>query len=144
MAGPGGARPGAGRPKGQTKLIRIQSLREAVDARLPKPFVEIFADVILKWNNEIHTGDRTSLIEGSKFMMNALKLMLEPVPAVVENVSNVETKTEEELQAEYQQLKASMKVEIIAEYEAEKLKDQIIQDYPVVTIGQGDVDVHPQ
>jgi len=42
--GHGGARPGAGRPKGSTNSVTVQGLLEAIDLTAGRPYIELLAE----------------------------------------------------------------------------------------------------
>ena len=93
----GGARPGAGRPKGQTQLIRIQSLREALDRISPNvPFVDMLAMTALKFHNDIQQDKNVDV--GSRFLLNLSKQVMEPVPTKID-MDNTQSLTRAERKA---------------------------------------------
>ena len=102
MAGPGGARPGAGRKKGGTNLIKITSLRAAFDATLGIPFEQMLATMQLKLFNDFQNDHNVDA--AIRFSSNMAKAMIQPVPQVVEVENVVNEMSDDELQGKIDNL----------------------------------------
>ena len=77
--GHGGARPGAGRPKGSVDKVSINSILTAIDARSDRPYVELLAeDFIHARDNDRHLAQKYH------------NLILSKVAATLSAVENIE------------------------------------------------------
>ena len=94
--GRGGARPGSGRKKGGTNLIKITSLRAAFDATLGIPFEQMLATMQLKLFNDFQNNENVDA--AIRFSSNMAKAMIQPVPQVMEVESYVEELSDADLQ----------------------------------------------
>ena len=95
MAGPGGARPGAGRKKGSTNLIRTQTLKAAFDATLGISFEQMLANMMLKLYKDFQSD--INVDSASRYAMNIAKYLVQPVPQVVETEVTVSDLSHEDI-----------------------------------------------
>ena len=95
MAGHGGARVGAGRKKGSTNLIRIQTLRDNFDASLGIPFEKMLANMMLKLYNDFQQDHNVD--SATRFALNMARHMVQPVPQVVETEVTVSDLSHEDI-----------------------------------------------
>lgn len=94
----GGARPGAGRPKGSTALITSSSLLKAIDEQFKRPLEDIIAE---GYYDAVMNGDKKSRIEYERMLLG--KLVAEKSEITVnnpeENVENAKLSFQEQLAA---------------------------------------------
>ena len=62
----GGARPGAGRPKGSTALITARTLVEAIEAEAGKPFEQMLAEGYV---DAVHNNDSKTRLEYERMIL---------------------------------------------------------------------------
>ena len=62
----GGARPGAGRPKGSTALITARTLVEAIEQESGKPFEVMLAEGYV---DAVHNGDHKTRLEYERMIL---------------------------------------------------------------------------
>ena len=62
----GGARPGAGRPKGSTALITARTLVEAIEAEAGKPFEQMLAEGYV---DAVHNNDHKTRLEYERMIL---------------------------------------------------------------------------
>ena len=62
----GGARPGAGRPKGSTALITARTLVEAIEQESGKPFEQMLAEGYV---DAVHNGDHKTRLEYERMIL---------------------------------------------------------------------------
>ena len=62
----GGARPGAGRPKGSTALITARTLVEAIEAESGKPFEQMLAEGYV---DAVHNNDHKTRLEYERMIL---------------------------------------------------------------------------
>ena len=79
----GGARAGAGRPKGSTALITSASLLKAIDEQFKRPLEDIIAE---GYFDAVSNGDRKMRIEYERMLLG--KLVAERHAVEVENVED--------------------------------------------------------
>jgi hypothetical protein len=86
----GGARAGAGRPKGSTSLITSASLLKAIDEQFKRPLEDIIAE---GYFDAVSNGDRKMRIEYERMLLG--KLVAERHAVEVENVEDAMKAKEE-------------------------------------------------
>ena len=86
----GGARAGAGRPKGSTALITSSSLLKAIDEQFKRPLEDIIAE---GYYEAVSNGDRKMRIEYERMLLG--KLVAERHAVEVENVEDAMKAKEE-------------------------------------------------
>ena len=95
MAGPGGARPGAGAKKGQHR-VHVKELRDAIERHVGMPFQDIQAITFLKLFNDFQNNENVK--EYIIFNENMSKRILEqPVQEVQVSQSPYEEMSSEEI-----------------------------------------------
>ena len=89
----GGARPGAGRPKGSTALITSTSLLKAIEEEFQRPLEDIIAE---GYFDAVSNGDKKMRLEYERMLLG--KLVAERHAVEVENVEDVLKAKEEAFQ----------------------------------------------
>lgn len=82
----GGARPGAGRPKGSTALITARTLLDAIENRSGQPFEELLADgynrTIVENNNKLRVEYERMFL--GKVLSDRVQMDINETPELVE------------------------------------------------------------
>jgi len=82
----GGARPGAGRPKGSTALITARTLLDAIEDRSGRPFEELLADgynkTIVENNNKLRVEYERMFL--GKVLSDRVQMDINESPELVE------------------------------------------------------------
>lgn len=89
----GGARPGAGRPKGSTALITSATLLKAIEDQTGKPFEQHLAE---GYSDAVLNGDKKVRLEYERMLLG--KLVAERHAVEVENVEDAVRAKEEAFQ----------------------------------------------
>lgn len=89
----GGARPGAGRPKGSTALITSTSLLKAIEEEFQRPLEDIIAE---GYFDAVSNGDKKMRLEYERMLLG--KLVAERHAVEVENVEDAIKAKEEAFQ----------------------------------------------
>jgi len=103
MAGPGGARPGAGAKKGQHR-VHVKELKDAIEKHLGMPFQEIQALVFGKLFNDFQNNENTK--EFIIFNENMGKRILADQIQEVNVTSELEEMSSEDIQGRINNLLA--------------------------------------
>lgn len=98
----GGARAGAGRPKGSTNGIRIDTLKHSLEARLGKPFDEIIAETAVKLYGDFQQGLQVD--NWVRFSNNVMRYVVQVPQQHVKMEASHSTMSQEDIEARIREL----------------------------------------